>query len=67
VPDGIWGRFERSHLRKRAPPGGITRLSRGVWRSSWWRSAWLGWGAAAFSVIYPLRTGFLDGIPQTCD
>jgi len=61
VPQEIWGRLNdfNSHGRR---PDEITRLSQ-------WRVAaeliaerpWLGWGAAAFTVIYPLRTGFWHG------
>jgi hypothetical protein len=61
VPQEIWGRLNDFNSQGRRPDQ-ITRLSQ-------WRVAaeliaerpWLGWGAAAFTVIYPLRTGFWHG------
>lgn len=64
VPEAIWGRL--SDLRYSGQrPLAITRLAQ-------WRTAleligerpWLGWGAAAFSLIYPLRTGHWHGHPH---
>lgn len=64
VPQAIWGRLNdfNSHGRR---PLAITRLSQ--WHVAVQLVAerpWLGWGAAAFSVIYPLRTGFWHGHPH---
>ena len=61
VPRQIWGRLNDFNFQGRRADQ-ITRLSQ-------WRVAvdliaerpWLGWGAAAFTVIYPLRTGFWHG------
>ncbi|MFZ9607532.1 MAG: O-antigen ligase family protein [Vulcanococcus sp.] len=64
VPQSLWGRLNdfNSHGER---PLALTRLSQ-------WATAvgligerpWLGWGAAAFSVIYPLRTGHWHGHPH---
>ena len=64
VPQSIWGRLNdfNSHGQR---PQAITRLSQ--WAVAVGLIAehpWLGWGAAAFSVIYPLRTGFWHGHPH---
>lgn len=64
VPQAIWGRLNdfNSHGQR---PLAITRLSQ--WQVAVGLVAerpWLGWGAAAFSVIYPLRTGFWHGHPH---
>jgi O-antigen ligase len=64
VPQSIWGRLNdfNSHGQR---PLAITRLSQ--WSTALTLIAdrpWLGWGAAAFSVIYPLRTGFWHGHPH---
>jgi O-antigen ligase len=61
IPQEIWGRLNdfNSHGRR---PDQITRLSQ--WAVAFELIAdrpWLGWGAAAFTVIYPLRTGFWHG------
>ena len=61
VPEGIWSRLnDMQYIGQRSIAS--TRLSQ-------WKVAlqlilerpWLGWGAAAFSVIYPLRTGHWHG------
>ena len=61
VPQEIWGRLNdfNSHGRR---PDQITRLSQwSVATDLIAERPWLGWGAAAFTVIYPLRTGFWHG------
>jgi len=61
VPQAIWGRLTdfNSHGHR---PLAITRLSQwGTAVTLIGEHPWLGWGAAAFSVIYPLRTGFWHG------
>lgn len=64
VPDGIWGRLSDLSFAGRRPLA-ITRLSQwGVALGLVAERPWLGWGAAAFSVIYPLRTGFWHGHPH---
>ncbi len=64
VPESIWARL--SDLQYGAErPLAITRLAQ-------WGTAvqligerpWLGWGAAAFSLIYPQRTGHWHGHPH---
>jgi len=61
VPEGIWGRLSDSqHAGERVLAS--TRLSQwGVALQLIAERPWLGWGAAAFSVIYPLRTGKWHG------
>ncbi len=64
VPQSIWGRLNDFNSQGRRPLA-ITRLSQ--WQVAVGLVAerpWLGWGAAAFSVIYPLRTGFWHGHPH---
>jgi O-antigen ligase len=64
VPQSIWGRLNDFNSQGRRPLA-ITRLSQ--WQVAVGLIAerpWLGWGAAAFSVIYPLRTGFWHGHPH---
>ncbi len=61
VPESIWSRLndmQYSHQRALAS----TRLSQwGVAIKLFLERPWLGWGAAAFSVLYPLRTGQWHG------
>jgi hypothetical protein len=61
VPDGIWSRLSDSRYgAERALAS--TRLSQwGVALQLIGERPWLGWGAAAFSVLYPLRTGKWHG------
>jgi O-antigen ligase len=64
VPEMIWGRLSDLDFAGHRPLA-ITRLAQ-------WGEAvrmiterpWLGWGAAAFSEIYPLRTGHWHGHPH---
>jgi hypothetical protein len=64
VPQAIWGRLIDLDYGGQRPLA-ITRLAQ-------WRVAieligerpWLGWGAAAFSIIYPMRTGHWHGHPH---
>ena len=61
VPRPIWGRLTDLNIHGHRPLA-ITRLSQ--WGTAVTLIAerpWFGWGAAAFSVIYPLRTGFWHG------
>jgi hypothetical protein len=64
VPEAIWGRLiDLEHGGQR--PLAITRLAQ--WQVAVGLIAerpWLGWGAAAFSIIYPMRTGFWHGHPH---
>jgi len=61
VPDGIWSRLTDSRYgAERAVAS--TRLSQwGAALQLIGERPWLGWGAAAFSVLYPLRTGKWHG------
>lgn len=61
VPDAIWSRLTDSRYgAERALAS--TRLSQwGVALQLIGERPWLGWGAAAFSVLYPLRTGKWHG------
>ena len=64
VPQAIWGRLNDVNMHGQRPLA-ITRLAQ--WQVALGLIAerpWLGWGAAAFSVIYPLRTGFWHGHPH---
>ena len=57
VPDSIWQRFVAESFQGRAP--GDTRLE--IWafaRQSIGQRPWLGWGAAAFEMLYSQRYGF---------
>ena len=64
VPEAIWGRLSDLQFAGQRPLA-VTRLAQ-------WQVAigligerpWLGWGAAAFSLIYPLRTGHWHGHPH---
>ena len=64
VPEAIWGRL--SDLRYSGQrPLAITRLAQwGTALTLIGERPWLGWGAAAFSLIYPLRTGHWHGHPH---
>ena len=64
VPEAIWGRL--SDLRYSGQrPLAITRLAQwGTAVTLIGERPWLGWGAAAFSLIYPLRTGHWHGHPH---
>jgi O-antigen ligase len=64
VPEAIWGRLSDLHFAGQRPLA-ITRLAQ--WQVALTLVAerpWLGWGAAAFSLIYPLRTGHWHGHPH---
>ena len=63
VPDSLWSRLTDSAFPGRPPAS--TRL--GQWTVAvglTLERPWLGWGAAAFSFIYPLRTGQWLGHPH---
>ncbi|MDP7995676.1 MAG: O-antigen ligase family protein [Synechococcus sp. SP2 MAG] len=61
VPESIWGRLSDSQYADKRVLAS-TRLSQwGVALQLIAERPWLGWGAAAFSVIYPLRTGKWHG------
>jgi O-antigen ligase len=64
VPQAIWGRLIDLDYGGHRPLA-ITRLAQ--WRVALGLIAerpWLGWGAAAFSIIYPMRTGHWHGHPH---
>jgi len=64
VPEAIWGRLTDLQFAGERPLA-VTRLAQ--WEVALGLIAerpWLGWGAAAFSVIYPQRTGFWHGHPH---
>ena len=64
VPEAIWGRLSDLQYSSHRPLA-ITRLAQ--WKTALGLIAerpWLGWGAAAFSLIYPLRTGHWHGHPH---
>ncbi len=64
VPEAIWGRLsDLEHSGDRVQAS--TRLAQwGVALELIGERPWLGWGAAAFSLIYPLRTGQWHGHPH---
>ncbi|MEB3322490.1 MAG: O-antigen ligase family protein [Synechococcaceae cyanobacterium] len=64
VPETIWGRLTDLQYAGERPLA-ETRLAQ--WRVALGLIAerpWLGWGAAAFSLIYPARTGRWHGHPH---
>jgi len=64
VPEGIWSRLSDLQYSGQRPLS-ITRLAQ--WQTALGLIAerpWLGWGAAAFSLIYPQRTGHWHGHPH---
>jgi len=64
VPESIWARLSDLEFAGQRPLA-ITRLAQ--WQTSLaliGERPWLGWGAAAFSLIYPLRTGHWHGHPH---
>ncbi|MFM7085413.1 MAG: O-antigen ligase family protein [Cyanobium sp.] len=64
VPEAIWGRLSDLQFADERPLA-ITRLAQwGVAVGLIAESPWLGWGAAAFSLIYPRRTGHWHGHPH---
>ena len=61
VPDSIWMRLNDFQFVD-ARPFEATRI--GQWKIAInliFERPWFGWGAAAFSIIYPLRTGLSHG------
>jgi O-antigen ligase len=64
VPQSIWGRLNdlNHHSQRKLASLRITQWS--VASGLIAERPWLGWGAAAFSVIYPLRTGRWHGHPH---
>ncbi|MFM8524115.1 MAG: O-antigen ligase family protein, partial [Cyanobacteriota bacterium] len=64
VPQSIWGRLnDLNHQGERK----LASLRLSQWTVAAGLIAerpWLGWGAAAFSVLYPLRTGTWHGHPH---
>lgn len=64
VPEAIWARLNDMKFAGERNLAS-TRLSQwGVALGLIAERPWLGWGAAAFSVIYPLRTGQWHGHPH---
>ncbi len=61
VPEGLWARLnDMRYTQERSLAS--TRLSQwGVALKLVAERPWLGWGAAAFTVLYPLRTGQWHG------
>jgi O-antigen ligase len=64
VPESIWARLSDLQFAGQRPLA-ITRLAQwGVAVQLIGERPWLGWGAAAFSLIYPRRTGHWHGHPH---
>ena len=64
VPEAVWARLNDFQFAGQRPLA-ITRLAQ--WQVALGLIAerpWLGWGAAAFSLIYPRRTGHWHGHPH---
>ena len=61
VPESVWSRLGDSRYAGERPLAS-TRIGQwGVALQLIAERPWLGWGAAAFSVLYPLRTGIWHG------
>tara|TARA_B100000579_G_scaffold290034_1_gene240776 strand:- start:199 stop:885 length:687 start_codon:yes stop_codon:yes gene_type:complete len=61
VPESIWSRLNDLQFVD-TRPFEATRI--GQWKVAinlTFEKPWLGWGAAAFSIIYPLKTGLFHG------
>ena len=61
VPESIWMRLNDMQFADTRP---IEATRIGQWKVAInliFEKPWLGWGAAAFSIIYPLRTGLFHG------
>jgi len=61
VPESIWMRLNDMQFAD-TRPFEATRI--GQWKIGLnliFEKPWLGWGAAAFSILYPLRTGLSHG------
>ncbi len=59
VPEGIWARLNDMYMQRSIAS---TRLNQWIVALGLvLERPWLGWGAAAFSVVYPLRTGQWHG------
>jgi O-antigen ligase len=64
VPEAIWARLNDLQFSGQRPLA-ITRLAQwGTALGLIGERPWLGWGAAAFSLIYPQRTGHWHGHPH---
>jgi O-antigen ligase len=64
VPEAVWARLNDFQFAGQRPLA-VTRLAQ--WQVALGLIAerpWLGWGAAAFSLIYPRRTGHWHGHPH---
>ena len=61
VPEAIWSRLsDVRYMGQRALVS--TRINQwGIAIGFLFEKPWLGWGAAAFSILYPLRTGLWHG------
>ena len=64
VPQSIWGRLNDLNHHSERKIASLRLSQWSVAASLIAERPWLGWGAAAFSVIYPLRTGTWHGHPH---
>jgi O-antigen ligase len=64
VPEAIWGRLSDLHYGGERVQASTRLAQWGVALELIAERPWLGWGAAAFSLIYPLRTGEWHGHPH---
>jgi O-antigen ligase len=64
VPQSIWGRLNDLNHQSQRKLASLRITQWSVASGLIAERPWLGWGAAAFSVIYPLRTGRWHGHPH---
>jgi hypothetical protein len=61
VPQSIWGRLNDLNYQSHRKLANLRITQWSVAAGLIAERPWLGWGSAAFSVIYPLRTGYWHG------
>ena len=64
VPQSVWGRLNDINHQSQRKLASLRITQWSVAAGLIAEHPWLGWGAAAFSVIYPLRTGRWHGHPH---
>ena len=64
VPQSVWGRLNDVNYQSQRKLASLRITQWSVAAGLIAQRPWLGWGSAAFSVIYPLRTGRWHGHPH---
>jgi O-antigen ligase len=64
VPQSVWGRLNDVNYQSQRKLASLRITQWSVAAGLIAERPWLGWGSAAFSVIYPLRTGRWHGHPH---